>query len=712
MRICMGIALFIGIVILSIVPASNGAVIIVDDDDASHLWSDHTTIQDAVNASGPGDTIRVYAGEYDESVIVNETVAMIGNGTVGDNVTYVNGTGDVFKIEVDDVSIQYMNITTPDFGIYALNVDGLSISNNSIDGEDRGIYTNLCDDMTINNNTLSMGYSSYGIYLQGGSGGLVSGNHLDNLNEAILVRQHNATIENNTLVNGYRAITIWDTWGAKVHSNVIKRFNTGISAWSTEGDEISGNEIRGSSNDGIGTSNAANLTFQDNEMYGCSIKLAGSSAEHYDSHDLTDNTVNGEAVLYMTNNDSQTVSGTWGEVILASCSDITLDNLSIGDSTRGVVIGFCTNVTLESHHAWECYAGIEVSHSSYIYFYDLEIEDNSYAIMLHDVSWGTIERMNSDDDSWVLKTYSGTNNFTIVNSTIIYSSYAISPSGATRDFTIDNITITDTNRGLDLGSCNNFTISNCVIKGGSYGVYTNYCNDIIVENLTTSVSQYGAYIINSDAVTLHNNTFSQSNYGIYADKCSNYTFSNNTIIDPYNCIETTDGWDGLIVGNNISGAQGSSAYYGIYLDGEGFCELINNSIYGSGGRGVHASDSHNLSIAFNEIFGNDGYGIELQGCTDITVHHNNLANNGGTSSQGSDNTGNNTWNDGIDEGNYWDDWGGSGTYSIDGGAGAEDRYPLADPVDTDAPEKVPEFGPLFTLSMVLILAVVFRRRRK
>ena len=36
---------------------------------------------------------------------------------------------------------------------------------------------------------------------------------------------------------------------------------------------------------------------------------------------------------------------------------------------------------------------------------------------------------------------------------------------------------------------------------------------------------------------------------------------------------------------------------------------------------------------------------------------------------------NNTWDDGISEGNYWSDWDGDGEYEISGYANAVDRYP-------------------------------------
>ena len=76
----------------------------------------YSTIQDAINASSAGDTIRVYAGIYYENIKVNRTVTMIGNGT---GKTIINGSRqyDVVNISANSVvftgfTIQYSGNTT------------------------------------------------------------------------------------------------------------------------------------------------------------------------------------------------------------------------------------------------------------------------------------------------------------------------------------------------------------------------------------------------------------------------------------------------------------------------------------------------------------------------------------------------------------------------------------------------------------------------
>ena len=79
----------------------SGKTITVDDDPGD---GDFSRIQDAIDAAEDGDTIRVYAGTYYETVLVNKSVYMIGNGSVN---TFVEGDGerDIIKITANDATI-------------------------------------------------------------------------------------------------------------------------------------------------------------------------------------------------------------------------------------------------------------------------------------------------------------------------------------------------------------------------------------------------------------------------------------------------------------------------------------------------------------------------------------------------------------------------------------------------------------------------------
>jgi len=273
---------------------------------------------------------------------------------------------------------------------------------------------------------------------------------------------------------------------------------------------------------------------------------------------------------------------------------------------------------------------------------------------------------------------------------------------------VANSTVDDMYSSLQTTVCDNVTVRNVTVTGEpEYGLYMDSVTSSLVEdcNLTMPNGTMGIFTNNGCSHLTVNDTFiTAMNLGIQVYG-SNITVQDCTIVDCNNGIYIRFQDSNLVSGCDIEGASNA-----ITLADSGWHTIVNTSIHG-GTNGIQGQTADNCTIAYNEIFGNSWYGIRFWSSSgDNIVHHNNLADNGGTSSQATDESGNNTWDDGVDEGNYWDDWGGNGTYEIDGAADAEDRYPLGDPVDTDAPEKISEFGLLFTVIAAFAMLVVVRRR--
>ena len=118
-----------------------------------YVGSDQTykNIQDAVDASQSGDTVRVYAGSYSENVVVNKGISIIGNGTKN---TTINGSysGSVITIKSNWCNVSGFFITGSgsnfgvDAGIKLLGVENCSITYTNCSLNSVGMllkYTNL-----------------------------------------------------------------------------------------------------------------------------------------------------------------------------------------------------------------------------------------------------------------------------------------------------------------------------------------------------------------------------------------------------------------------------------------------------------------------------------------------------------------------------------------------------------------------------------------
>ncbi len=135
---------------------TKGGMITVDDDGPA----DYKTIQEAIDAATPGDTIFVYAGTYPENVIVNKTVTLKGEDETKVIVTG-GGSGTVFYVTADGVSIYYFTIRDGKYGVYSDYADGLVLDHNIITNYTYGLYQDHTTDSWVTYNDISVG--KYGI---------------------------------------------------------------------------------------------------------------------------------------------------------------------------------------------------------------------------------------------------------------------------------------------------------------------------------------------------------------------------------------------------------------------------------------------------------------------------------------------------------------------------------------------------------------------
>jgi len=135
---------------------------------------DYTCLQDAIDASKDEGIIHVWAGTYEENVIVDKTANLIGDGS---DVTTIDGggSGDVVLITADGVNMCGFHVTGGGVGNAGIKMksDNNSITNNRCsDNADYGLYLSDSDFNTFHTNTISN--NRIGIYLSGSSAGTVA----------------------------------------------------------------------------------------------------------------------------------------------------------------------------------------------------------------------------------------------------------------------------------------------------------------------------------------------------------------------------------------------------------------------------------------------------------------------------------------------------------------------------------------------------------
>jgi len=104
--------------------------------DIRRVPEDYLTIQAAINAAYPGDTIQVASGTYPEHVVVNKSLTLVGAGS-STTVIDGDGAGTVVSVKANNVNITGFTIQNGgdlvyDCGLFLGNWAGCMISNNTI----------------------------------------------------------------------------------------------------------------------------------------------------------------------------------------------------------------------------------------------------------------------------------------------------------------------------------------------------------------------------------------------------------------------------------------------------------------------------------------------------------------------------------------------------------------------------------------------------
>jgi parallel beta-helix repeat protein len=265
-----------------------------------------------------------------------------------------------------------------------------------------------------------------------------------------------------------------------------------------------------------------------------------------------------------------------------------------------------------------------------------------------------------------------------------------------------------------IGNCSvPFTVKDCYLHNAIYrtdpffgdmGLYLyNSSNGTVINNNCSTNVADGILLDHSNNNTLMNNNCSMNN-----DCGINLYFSNNNTLMSNNC--TAHYWNGFQLYNSNTNI------------------LTNNNCTANSWWGIYLDNPSNNTITNNMIKNNNKYGIKIDysNSTKNRIYHNYFINNNVGGKQAYDNSGKNFWNSSYPSGgNYWSDWtspdvksgsnqdisGSDGIvdspYILDGGAGAQDFYPLTTPLPI--PESPP---PALALVLLILLPIVVVVRRK
>jgi len=267
----------------------------------TNLWTtidvpvDYSTIQEAIEAAKPGDSIHVQEGTYLEHITIRESIMLVGEDS---RTTFIDGTGDgtVITICAQDVEISGFTVRNGERGVV-------------VEGYFRG---SIIQGNTISNNTysgISVWYGNNNIMKEN----IIVSNGLPNeWGYGIELREsHNNFVYNNTITNNwYGTRLIYSSANTLSYNNMTdNHFNFGLYVWT-------------------------------------------NSLAHFIQNIDASNTVNGKPIHYLINQHNLTIDPTTfpsiGYLGIVNSTNIVVKNINTSKVGEGVLFAWTNNSTIEN----------------------------------------------------------------------------------------------------------------------------------------------------------------------------------------------------------------------------------------------------------------------------------------------------------------------------------------------------------------------------
>ncbi|UCE37216.1 MAG: right-handed parallel beta-helix repeat-containing protein [Thermoplasmata archaeon] len=289
------------------------------------------TIQAAIDDTDTldGHTIEVPAGIYCENIIIDKTINLTGENSET-TIIDCRGSGDVVTINADFVNMTGFTLVNSSY----LEV-GIKINSN---------YNTIYNNILFNNDC--------GLYLDSSIGNNITGNTALENNVGIQLHYSSENkITNNDFYDNWYVIILHHSERNDIKSNIASDNPNGILLGHSNGNRLTGNTISSTFFEGIYIESSSENVLTGNTMLGNGIFIKGNLLEHWNTHNIdTSNTVNGKPIYYWKNQTGSTVPNGAGQVILANCVNVNIENQELTYSSVGIELGFSSNNNIRGNN--------------------------------------------------------------------------------------------------------------------------------------------------------------------------------------------------------------------------------------------------------------------------------------------------------------------------------------------------------------------------
>ncbi len=457
-------------------------------------------------------------------------------------------------------------------------------------------------------------------------------------------------LNNTAFVNWAYGIQFASSHNNTLTSNNISDSIYGIIVGESDNNSFYNNTFGGNEFSSIYLMESRLIKMDNNTMIDVGIYIEGSSKEYWNTHSIdTSNEVNEKPVYYWKNETEGTVPTGGGQIILANCTQVTIEGDHISYTNVGILMGFSHHNTIRDNTvtsvSWE---GITSYHSDHNQFINNTVIDNTYPGMYLVYSNNNVLLDNnlSNNGYGIYFVFSDNNRFEDNNvSSNFYEGIAIVFSNGN---TIENNTVnwngwegifilmSDENTvsdntvvgNLEMGIALALSDGNEIIQNegshNSYGIYIEEGDSNIIYGNTLYLDDVAIHLRRSHDNDISDNYASQNHLGITLLESDGNAITNNNASKNWNGIRLTfsnynELNDNMIFSNNNTGLLIS-----IFSENN----LLMNNTSSNNTNGIFILRSDNNIVEENTVISNSKYSINLVGTRNTTLDKNTLVDGG------------------------------------------------------------------------------------
>jgi nitrous oxidase accessory protein NosD len=318
------------------------------------------------------ENLKISDSESHRSSDAGISLFECGYATVEDvNITDSSHYG-VQLTQSHDIWLEHVDITDiADDGIHATNTANTTVKYCSItETLGNGVYSDVAEDWDIrvtdlmeigedavhlsNGNWAQIILSTFldidgdGVVLENADDAEVFENDMEDIAEdgVSLDSCDRGGVHGNQILGAETGIRVTDGVNCSMCANVLADLqDSGFYCDSLQGLRIDRNQIYSAGRYGAYLSDTPNANITDNEFVDSGLFLAQSTDQADHNHTVISNTVNGLPLLYLMNQQYETVDGSlYGEVILFNCTDVDVLDLVVEDSTIALQVFWSSEV--------------------------------------------------------------------------------------------------------------------------------------------------------------------------------------------------------------------------------------------------------------------------------------------------------------------------------------------------------------------------------